>query len=488
MEACCCIPGGLYGGGGKDPQVAVQGVRESSEGMLSRCVDFRRKEGQVSNRAGQAISHPLKEGHHFDQSLGGVAGFFENMRVNTQELINTNIETEKAIKSNVLPVLERLHKEIKHKVKELAHGAQKGAKEVEKARNTTQKHIELLGQQTASFDSAGGKMATGVDDPYVVKRGVLHRLSKQVLEENAHRNETLAVQNNFEDFERHVVGVLQQAIEAFVRLAAGQGEKARSLHSDMLGAIQRVPPDFEWKAFISRSGDRLVDPNENPRIVDAITFPNMDHTSTAPLIEGSLDRKSRNKLAWGYSTAYYVVTPAKFLHEFKDTDNSRHEPKPELSIYLPDATIGQPNGEKFNIKGKDKSKSLSSKLTGSSELAFKAHTAADAENWFKVIKDVAGATGPVTPLSPTVPDDTTPPPMEDKLVMNEAADTKPEVQESGVTQDSGVVVAPEKGTAADTSLAGESSAAPAHAPVSATTEAGKVHAPVVPGEEKKVVA
>jgi hypothetical protein len=224
-------------------------------------------------KALKAISHPLKEGHHFDQSLGGIAGFFENMRVNTEELINTNLETEKSIKSNVLPVLERLHKEIKHKVKELAHGAQKGAKEVEKARNTTQKHIELLGQQTTAFDSAGGKMANGADDPFVVKKGVLYRLSKQVLEENAHRNETLAVQNNFEDFERHIIRVMQQAIEAFVRLAGGQGEKARSLHSDMLGAIQRVPPDFEWKAFVGRSGDRLVDPNENPRIVNAITFP-----------------------------------------------------------------------------------------------------------------------------------------------------------------------------------------------------------------------
>lgn len=32
----------------------------------------------------QTISDPLKEGHHFDQSLGGIAGLFENMRANTQ--------------------------------------------------------------------------------------------------------------------------------------------------------------------------------------------------------------------------------------------------------------------------------------------------------------------------------------------------------------------------------------------------------------------
>lgn len=35
----------------------------------------------------QTVSDPLKEGHHFDQSLGGIAGLFENIRSNTQ--VNT---------------------------------------------------------------------------------------------------------------------------------------------------------------------------------------------------------------------------------------------------------------------------------------------------------------------------------------------------------------------------------------------------------------
>ena len=32
----------------------------------------------------QTVSSPLKEGHHFDQSLGGIAGLFESLRANTQ--------------------------------------------------------------------------------------------------------------------------------------------------------------------------------------------------------------------------------------------------------------------------------------------------------------------------------------------------------------------------------------------------------------------
>ena len=36
------------------------------------------------SRVLKSISDPLREGHHFDQALGGVAGLFENMRANTQ--------------------------------------------------------------------------------------------------------------------------------------------------------------------------------------------------------------------------------------------------------------------------------------------------------------------------------------------------------------------------------------------------------------------
>ncbi|KAG6121399.1 hypothetical protein E4U13_004760 [Claviceps humidiphila] len=402
----------------------------------------------------KTISNPLREGHHFDQSLGGVAGFFENMRTNTQSQINTNIETEKSLKGSVLPILERLHKEIKHKAKELQSGAQSGAKEVEKLRNITQKQIELLGQQAASYDSAGARL-NAADDPYVVHRGVLHRLGNQVLAENNHHNDLLAVQTNFQSFEAHIIEVFQQAVEAFVQLAGGQGEKTRALYQDMLGTMQCVPANFEWQNFTQRSSDRLANPDQPPRSVEAIQFPNMDHASTKPLIEGSLERKSRNKLSWGYSTGYYVVTPSKWLHEFKDSDDLRQNPKPELSMYLPDAVVGTPSGDKFNVKGKDKSGTMSSKLTGSTELSFKAHTPADAQKWFLVIQKACGATGPAEASSPAssspAPSPVVAQGTEKEGILGAApADTAHSAQEAGVTGEKAPVasVADEKKPAA----------------------------------------
>lgn len=284
----------------------------------------------------------------------------------------------------------------------MTSGASKGAKEVEKARNTTQKHIELLGTQTASYGSAGGRINAS-DDPYVVHRGVYHRLNKQVLEENNSRNDLISVQNNFQTFEQHVIEVLQQAIGSFNQFVGGQCEKDRDMYQDMLGTAQRIPPEMEWAGFVNRNQALLVDPNGPPRSVDNISFANQNHKATQPLIEGTLERKSRNKLSMGgYSTGYYVVTPSKYLHEFKDNDNFRKDPTPEMSIYLPEATIGAVSGEKFNVKGKDVSGGLSSKLSGSPEVSFKAHTSSDAQKWHSIIQSVAG-NGPAIVSEPTSP-------------------------------------------------------------------------------------
>lgn len=302
-----------------------------------------------------------------------------------------HLETEKNLKGSVLPMLERLHAEIKNKTKELTGGAAKGSKQVDKSRNGTQAHIELLGQHTASFEASSHKIDPSTD-PYILQRGVYHRLNKQIIEENNNRIDLLAVQDSFLKFEAHVIQTIQQSLGAFNQVLGGQADRTKAMYADMFGTAQKIPPDFEWKGFVHRNNTILLDPSSGPRSMDNISFPNQNHRSTQPLIEGSLERKSRVALK-GYSAGYYVITPSKFLHEFKDTDNYRKDPTPELSLYLPDCTVGAVSGTKFTVKGKDSSKGkIGSTLAATHELDFKAHSASDAETWHDIIRKAAGST------------------------------------------------------------------------------------------------
>jgi hypothetical protein len=312
-------------------------------------------------------------------------------------MVNMYLETEQNLKGTVLPTLERLHKEIKSKTKELQSGAVKGAKAVEKARQATQKHIELLGHHTASHDAVAKNKIETQYDPYVLRRGINHRLNKQVTEENNHRNDILAIQNSFAEFEAHVLQTIQGALEQFFQFMGGQLDRQRAMYADILGTAQRIPADFEWMNFCVSNDSKLVNPDSPPRSFSSITFPNMDHRSTHPLIEGSLQRRSRAVIK-GYSTGYYVVTPARYLHEFKDTDDFRKDPTPELSLYLPDCIVGAIDGAKFNVKGKDVSSGkVGNAFHATTELSFKAHSANDAEKWWTVIKDCTRGTALATP-------------------------------------------------------------------------------------------
>lgn len=297
------------------------------------------------------------------------------------------LETEKNLKGSVLPILERLHKEIKNKAKELTTGASKSAKAVEKARGITQKHIELLAQQAASFDAAAHTKIEQQHDPYVLRRGINYRLNKQVIEENNNRQDILAVQNSFQQFETHVLQTVQGALDQFFQLMGGQLDRQRAMYADVLGNFQRIPPDFEWVNFAVRNDQTLVNPDSPPRSLAHISFPNQNHRATKPLIEGSLERKSRAMLK-GYSTGYYVVTPARYLHEFKDDDDLRRDPSPELSLYLPDCVVGSIDGVKFSVKGKDVSSGkVGNAFHTNTELSFKAPSANEAEKWWNAIRD-----------------------------------------------------------------------------------------------------
>lgn len=278
---------------------------------------------------------------------------------------------------------------MKNKSKELSKGAVQGSKEVDKSRNLTQKHIELLGQHTASFASSGGKVDPA-NDPYILQRGIRHRLNKQVLQENNNKHDLLAVQDSFRQFEAHIIQTFQQAMSAFLQAVGGQSEHQKAMYSDMAATTQRIPPDFEFKGFAQRNKTYLIDPSAGDRKASDLPFPNQDHISTQPLISGSLERKSRAALK-GYSTYYYVVTRSKYLHEFKDDDDFKKDPIPELSLYLPDCTVGGLAGEKFNIKGKDASKGkVGATLAMAHEFSLKAHTTSDAEKWWTIIREAAG--------------------------------------------------------------------------------------------------
>ena len=148
----------------------------------------------------------------------------------------------------------------------------------------------------------------------------------------------IAVQNSFAQFEAHVLGTMQTAMGQFNQIVGNQCEQVRTMYGDITSTVQRVPADLEWNGFVQRNNSLLIDPSAPPRNIQNVSFPNQGHKSTQPLIAGSLEKKG--KLLKKYDTSYWVVSPAKYMHEFKTDDDFAKDPVPETSLYLPDCVIG----------------------------------------------------------------------------------------------------------------------------------------------------
>jgi len=323
---------------------------------------------------------------------------FDNIRAITQDLANEHSKTANGLTKGVLPILTNLHTEIKQKNKELEKGAGKGSKMVDKARHATTKEIELFGQNVNSYNSTGGKISAA-EDPYVAQRSVRHLLNRQVQEENNNRHDLIAVQDSFASFEAHVLQTFQSAIAQLAQVLSNQGELNRGHYARMVGTANGVQLSHEWEGFIQRNNGVLIDPKGPLRSVDSINFAFQNHESTQPVVAGILQRKG--KLLKKYEPGYYVVTKAKYLHEFKSDDDFAKEPSPENSLYLPDCMVGALDVTKFNIKGKDVSKgSLGNKFSMSHEYQFQANTPDEAQKWYNVIRESAGQTTTDRPTTP----------------------------------------------------------------------------------------
>lgn len=199
----------------------------------------------------------------------------------------------------------------------------------------------------------------------------------------------LSVQESFSQFEAHVVQTIQQGMGQLYTAVSQQADRQKSQYANMVQKTQGQNPLFEWQHFAQRNSAVLMDPTAGPRTLNDATFPNQNHASSQPLIQGSLERKQG--LLKKYESSHYAVTPARYLHEFKSDDDISRDPSPEMSLWLPECTVvGQASGNTFVVKGKDVSSKLS--LSGTKEYEFRARSDQDADMWWRVVRDVCAGT------------------------------------------------------------------------------------------------
>lgn len=344
--------------------------------------------GNLPNRSNTqtAKNNPTPTGvHQANPEAIGVTPALSNMATRLDTLINLATQSEQNLKTSVLPSLEELEDEIEKHIKTLKHSTLKQSQEVEKIRGKTHRSIETLGQSTAGFT---GLQQSAKHDPYVLKRATLAQVGDQLNRENALSDSLLSVQNNIKSFERHIVQVIQRAVQLSSEILSGYFANAHDSYVSFSERFAAIPEDFEWDEFARREQHQLVDPQKAKRSLDSVTFPNSDNPAAQPLVSGILQRKE-GTIVKNYTSGFYVLTRSGFLHGYASED-PLIEPNPNFSLYVPDSTIGPlpPRGGdlKLKIKGKDTSSTIPTKKT----ITLKAATYQELQLWYDAFLKVSG--------------------------------------------------------------------------------------------------
>ncbi|KAF9254560.1 hypothetical protein L218DRAFT_982503 [Marasmius fiardii PR-910] len=344
------------------------------------------------------IQVPFRAGNQF-LGEGGLQDVYYAVRDKTRIIADEHANLGRTIDSSIVQHLEKLRTEIKAHIKNIQNDTGKLATTVAKERALSTSLISNLATSISQLKNTPLAVAASPkSDPYVSNVAVALQLRKQVHAENLLQKSIIITQSNSAHFESGIVRAIQSAWQTYEewhsRMISSIGETQATLAVQMAA----LAPDREWLSFSART-DHLLDPDTPLRNPETVLYPSKDDPSVQPVHTGMLERKKR--FTRTYREAYYVLTPAGFLHEFSNSDHNQ-SPHPAFSLFLPACTLGPPSdgkkgSHKFHIEGKKDGtgttkggslrKSLSLRSGGGDHAwSFRARSREDMMEWWNDIR------------------------------------------------------------------------------------------------------
>ncbi|KAL5525859.1 hypothetical protein ACEPAG_7196 [Sanghuangporus baumii] len=304
-------------------------------------------------KLGAVIQVPFRTGNQF-LGEGGIQDIYYGIRDKTRAIADQHANLYKTIDGSIIEHLAKLRTEIKAHLKNIQNDTGKLAANVAKERELSTRFVAELSKNIAVFKNT--PMQVGAkDDPFVANINVARQLQKQVHEENALQKSIIIMQQNSATFEEGIVRAIQSAWQTYDEWQSRMNSTVQDIWRGIGTQMASLAADREWISFSARS-DHLIDPDTPLRNPETIQYPSKEDPSVIPVHMGYLERKKR--FTRTYREAYYVLTPAGYLHEFSSSD-PKSKPAPVFSLFLPACTLGPPSAprgpnksHKFHIEGR----------------------------------------------------------------------------------------------------------------------------------------
>ncbi|GAA5978735.1 hypothetical protein JCM11641_006159 [Rhodosporidiobolus odoratus] len=273
---------------------------------------------------------------------GGWAEWSGRVRDSTAKEAEHHLQLAKAAEEEVLDPLRRLRVGIKAFFTDLDKQVVPLSNEVMKERENSVAILTHLATSIASFNSTPLALPS-IEDPVIVRSTAELQMRHQVSKENELLRLVILWQDRTKEFE---VEVLRKC-----RTCWNRAKMHLETRQDLVKLTQRneaIAADAEWNHFATLN--HLIPTDTPARNLDLIDFPHRDDPSTQPSKDGLMERKKR--FTQEYKEAYFVLTPAGYLHEYRSSSTPLSEP--HISLFLPACTVHPLIAPTSTKEGKEK--------------------------------------------------------------------------------------------------------------------------------------
>ncbi|KAH7867617.1 uncharacterized protein C8R40DRAFT_1064605 [Lentinula edodes] len=294
-------------------------------------------------RLGGVIQVPFRGDAGFIGGEGGLQEVFYKLREEGIRSVAEEYEGfGRTIEGSIVRHLEKLRGEVKMHIKNIQNDTGKLATTVSRERELSTSLISALATSISTYKNTPLALSSHPkQDPYISNLAVQRQLRTQVNAENLLQKSLIITQANSASFEEGIVQAIQGAWATYEEWRVRMTANVERHHAGVAGAFAGLDPTVEWVSLSART-DHLLDPDTPLREPRFIRYPCKDDPCVVGVHEGVLLRKRRYVRRW--REARYVLTPAGFLHEFRDDNvDADGVETPVFSLFLPECTLGPPN-------------------------------------------------------------------------------------------------------------------------------------------------
>ncbi|KAI9274613.1 hypothetical protein BDA99DRAFT_601763 [Phascolomyces articulosus] len=268
---------------------------------------------------------------HFGHSPQGMRHLCQLWQTRHDGIAKGHTTMSTFIKSNVLPSLSGMKRELKGMIRSIRMDDRLKLSKLARLRREAKRRVLRLDRQLAFFEQHSHH-GDGKQDPWLLNAAVVNQMLKVYHQTNKMHETILRLQKEVMISEQRIVQEFRQLCQDMITIQEQQTCLGIDQHlQHIMQTIDQLQADGDWNDFVQRFKHHLISDHARYRHPNQLHYTNHAHPLLQPVFASRMERNSSVLHRW--HEHIYVLTPAGFLHEYR---NPRTYPgRPDTTVFIP---------------------------------------------------------------------------------------------------------------------------------------------------------